>query len=354
MSTEDIDDLFRQELAGHATPPGEALWARLQADETATAADQAAERLDGLFQKGLNTYATAPGRELWERLEDEHLRPRKRRPAAWWPMAMAAAVAVLLIAGGVGLWLGFPTTASRGGLVVTHLPAAKVPGSKPTRRASAGSDVTTLGNKRPGLQSTTTGPQAAEVAFSPLAQKNKAGQATRSTGLASSAPKAKTFTAEQLTSHLKQANRKPDAATEKPTLVARTTAPVATPKPLRSAPDEARHPQEAPDLALVPKPAPMAEPLPTDVASAPALASAGELITVDVRNGEAPLVRSARAGAVAEAQAERRPLGARLLHQAGHLMRGERLSLSEVTGLPENVTVRATIGGRSLTKSIQL
>jgi hypothetical protein len=55
-----------------------------------------------------------------------------------------------------------------------------------------------------------------------------------------------------------------------------------------------------------------------------------------------------------EAPSERRRLGGRLLQQAGNLVRGERVSLAEVTGLPENVTVRATVAGHSLTKSIQL
>ena len=83
----------------------------------------------------------------------------------------------------------------------------------------------------------------------------------------------------------------------------------------------------------------------------------GELITVDVRNGGEPAARSNRVISLAWAREEpegRRRLGSRLLQQAGHLVRGERVSLAEATGLPENVTVRATIGGRILTKSIQL
>ena len=58
--------------------------------------------------------------------------------------------------------------------------------------------------------------------------------------------------------------------------------------------------------------------------------------------------------AVADAPNERRGLGSRLLLQAGHLVRGERLSLAEATGLLETVTVHATIAGRHLSKSIQL
>jgi hypothetical protein len=60
------------------------------------------------------------------------------------------------------------------------------------------------------------------------------------------------------------------------------------------------------------------------------------------------------ATASAEAPDEGRRLGGRLLQQAGRLVRGERVSLAEATGLPETVTIRATVGRRSLTKSIQL
>jgi hypothetical protein len=103
-------------------------------------------------------------------------------------------------------------------------------------------------------------------------------------------------------------------------------------------------------VAVVNPPAPAAEIVPAR------LVPATEVITVDVRSGAAPRpaanVTSALA-AVTEPE-ERRRLGGRLLQQAGHLVRGERLSLAEVTGLPETVTVRATLAGRSLTKSIQL
>ena len=81
---------------------------------------------------------------------------------------------------------------------------------------------------------------------------------------------------------------------------------------------------------------------------------------MDVRNGGAAPARPAKANltvlAATEtaAPAERRGLGGRLLQQAGHLARGERLSLAEITGLPENVTLQATVAGRSISKSIRL
>ena len=111
-------------------------------------------------------------------------------------------------------------------------------------------------------------------------------------------------------------------------------------------------------MAAAPNPIAAAEIVPAPQVPAASLASAGELITVDVRNGANPTARPAQttssAAASAELPAERRPLGSLLLRQAGHLVRGERVSLAEVTGLPANVTLRATVAGRSLTRSFQL
>ena len=84
MPPEDIDDLFRNQLAGHETPPGDALWVRLNAASASEpTTEAAAERLDQLFKKDLKTHVTPLSRELWERLEDEHLRPHQPRATAW-------------------------------------------------------------------------------------------------------------------------------------------------------------------------------------------------------------------------------------------------------------------------------
>ena len=93
----------------------------------------------------------------------------------------------------------------------------------------------------------------------------------------------------------------------------------------------------------------------TAAATAASLAAAN-LITVDVRNGATrrPSLGTAVASAAAAASEGRRGLGGRLLRQVGHAVRGERLSLSEVTGLPENLTLEANIAGRHVSKSIQL
>lgn len=43
-----------------------------------------------------------------------------------------------------------------------------------------------------------------------------------------------------------------------------------------------------------------------------------------------------------------------LLRQADHLVHGEPVSLAEVTGLAETVTVQARLGGRTLSRTIRL
>jgi hypothetical protein len=96
MASDNLDDLFRQQLGQHATPPGADLQRRLA--ELAEA-----ERLDALFRTGLGSVASQPRRALWERLEDEHLRPqpqRRRRVVAWWQLSAAAVLLLTLLAGG--------------------------------------------------------------------------------------------------------------------------------------------------------------------------------------------------------------------------------------------------------------
>ena len=392
MSTDNIDDLFRDRLEGHASPPGEALWARLQAhggdDVSGTAPsapgltppDNAPERagtpvalqrsadpntLDALFRTGLTGLTTAPGRQVWERLEDEHLQPRQRR-AAWWPMALAAAVALLLVAGGAGLWLGFPfgqsntvqVAARRGdaqGSTGTasqrkNTAAATVTKAQASPRLVAKNEVVAKAAAGADLEPRT----AAAGNFSEALEKKNAGRATRQNVLASSGPKADATTSGPGRRHPTGPARHLDAAAEPTRSVARASARAA-------AADERRQPATpAPVVAAVPNPA--AEIVPARAEpTAPALARTSGVITVEVRGGGAvPALRPAQAvsAAVAAAAAEpaegRRRLGGRLLQQAGHLVRGERVSLAEITGLPENLTLQATVAGRSLTKTIQL
>lgn len=375
MSTENIDDLFRSQLGGHETPPGADLWARLQAgagDQAPAPGPGAPERVDQLFQQQLNTHASPPPREIWERLEDEHLRPRKRRAAAWWPLAMAAAVALLLLAGGAGLWLGFPGDANPAGTMASQpvigksatsgqLPAdANHNGMASTsqqRQAIAAAPASVSQATAATAAIKQNGAQASKTGISDLNQKYLPSRATRSTSSASSASKVGVM-AQQSSRRPQGASRQPDAAAASAPLVARTAAP-------RHAPTlPADEPAPTPVVAIsnpavaMATPAGEIVPVPTPSPAtvyAAAVAATSTLITVDVRNGAArrPSLATAVATAAA-ATAEHQGLGGRLLRQVGHAVRGERLSLSEVTGLPENLTLEATIGRRRVSKSIQL
>ncbi|OGX85154.1 hypothetical protein BEN47_02140 [Hymenobacter lapidarius] len=348
MPPEDIDDLFRQKLDGHPTPPADDLWARLQAQSTAAGTDSPSpERLDHLFQQGLNGHATTPARQLWERLEDEHLRPKKRRAAAWWPMALAAAVALLLVVGGAGLWLGFPSGNTPAGTVAMQ-PTRTTPAAATDIRPSAAVEEFAVANNAQ---------EPAANALSPVQQNISTAQATRPTEVASTAPKARMSASEQSPRYLKGVNRRPDAAPAPAPLVARTTTRSAS-RPASATPADEQVPatKPGPVVASNSKPAPAAEIVPASAVPATIVAAA-EIITVDVRNGGSPDARPSRASSVAAAMAasdDRRRLGSRLLQQAGNLVRGERVSLAEAAGLPQNVTVQAVIAGRTLTKSIQL
>lgn len=351
MHPDNLDDLFRGKLDGHETPPGADLWARLLAQPAAEPATSAptpapapnAERLDQLFQSRLAAHISPPARELWERLEDEHLRPRKRRAAAWWPMAIAAAIALLITAGGAGLWLGFPGGKTSSDAVAvqsgkgTSVAAGSVAPAKSVARTNNKNKVaagtTPLATETQVAVAANTPAGAVENTVSAPIQKKAAPQATHSLTVASTVPKARKFAERQSPRYPMGSTRQPDVAAPSPLLVARTTPAVA--------------PTPAPVVAQTATPIPASEIDPT-----------GSVITVDVRNGATPAVSNIRA-ALAEATAtdeaaEHRGLGGRLLQQAGHLVRGERLSIAEATGLPENVTLRATIGGRRVSKSIQL
>ena len=85
-----------------------------------------------------------------------------------------------------------------------------------------------------------------------------------------------------------------------------------------------------------------------------------EIIEVDVRRGPAPTSPAAPVVAAAAPspptadQPRRRLRLGGLLRQADHLVHGESVSLAEATGLPESLTVQARLGGRLVSKTIQL
>lgn len=342
MNSEDIDDLFRQQLDGHASPPSDDLWARLQLPGPTAAP----EPLDTLFREGLQAHATPPRRELWERLEDEHLRPQpqRRRVAAWWQYSAAAVLLLLLLAGGAGLWRGalgskdndLATTqlhtnhaAPRPAPTTTSPPALATPNRPtPTLGAPAGQQV---------AQATTEASEKKQQIFAPQATASPA--STSSTPMATTTrPRRAAAAARAAGSHRQQ----PDAATGQ----------LATTRQRR--------------LGGQPQPTPPAFPnqAPTTHAPTPTLAIASaatdapEVIEVDVRRGPAPPVVAAPAILVladaAPSPARRRLRLGGLLRQADHLVHGESVNLAEATSPSETLTLHARLGGRVLSKTIQL
>jgi hypothetical protein len=344
MLPDNIDDLFRQQLDGHTTPPAPDLWARLalpQAD---------ADPVDATFQEGLRAHATPPRHELWERLEDEHLRPqpRRRRVVAWWQLS-AAAVLLLLLAGGA-LWSGSWRQASTGGQVASR-----------GNGAGAAHTANRPASELPAAGATSSRPQAAVTAQSQdVASTSPAGSkknqeisstqataprpSTSSTPIASTTRPRRAATAPKGSEGYQTNHSQPDVATSnlaklggRKTLAGQSLTPLSQPTDPAVTPPAPAH--EAPILALAPA-APAATP---------------EIIEVEVRRGAAhpeatPVVAVAADAAPAPAQRRGLRLGG-LLRKADHLVHGE---LAEATGLPETVTLQAHLGGRLVSKTIQL
>jgi hypothetical protein len=362
MHPEDIDDLFRQKLDGHATPPGDDLWARLELP----AADK--EPLDTLFRDGLNHHATPPRRELWERLEDEHLRPqprRKRPVAAWWQYSAAAVLLLMLLVGGAGLWRGgylnrtganiaATKPAYQSGQVANNIPqtdAAKAESN------TANNEALVIAQATPTKGGSTTGASEADI------EKNKkylVSQATAPVASTSSTPIAtttrprRTATTPQVAGSHRTLGQQPDAAADQlatnggrktPTGQQLGSSQVARATTVAPATHDK---VESPALALAANP--------TKADATP------EIIEVDVRRGPdgsrsaSPVVPAVVAVAEVTPTPARRPrlrLGG-LLRQADHLVHGEGVNLAEATGLPETVTVQARLGGHLISKTIQL
>ncbi|QKG52543.1 hypothetical protein [Hymenobacter sp. BRD67] len=294
-----------------------------------------AERLDTRFRSGLEGHASQPRRELWERLEDEHLRPqpRRRRPImAWW--YYAAAVVVLLLAGGAGLWGGY----------------FRLPGHELAARRAGGQQPLELAQKQLSNQ------QTISDIFSAKAEKKQAissGQATASSLSSSSHPIATTTrlrraaTAHRVASSHHLQTRRPDAATGALATARGRTTPASQLSPT---------PHEPAATAVAPAAQATNPPLVVAAVAGPVTpAATPEIIEVEVRRGPEPAGTSAPV-VVAAHSAPARPrlrLGG-LLRQANHLVHGEAVSLAEATGLPESLTVQARLGGRVLSRTIQL
>jgi len=350
MLPDNIDDLFRQKLDGHATPPAPDLWARL----ALPSAD--ADPVDATFQEGLRGHAPPPRRELWERLEDEHLRPqpRRRRVVAWWQYS-AAAVLLLMLAGGA-LWSGTWRQATNGGQVASRGNGAGVahPARRPAPELPLAGTTATTSSQLPTMVTA----QSQDVANTrPAASKKNrdffSTEATAPHASTSSTPIASTTrphhpaTAPKGSEDYQLKRSQPDAAvstlaklggrktpaSQSLTPSSQPTAPAVTPP---------THANEAPILAL-----------------APAAPAAPEIIEVEVRRGgtrpEATPVAVVAVADATPAPARRRGLRlGGLLRQADHLVHGESINLAEATGLPETVTLQARLGGRLVSKTIQL
>ena len=357
MKSENIDDLFRQQLDGHATPPPPDLWARLSLP--AAPAPEAAP-LDELFRAGLAAHATSPRRELWERLEDEHLRPRpqRRRVVAWWQYSAAAVLLLMLLAGGAGLWRGGHFGPATSGLATTK--AGRSQKQQREQPAAGSSGVTKdLTSKKAEVTIPSTNRSDNTLASTAATvlernQQNISAQATAPRSSTSSTPLATTTRPRRAAAadragsshHLLQQGRQPDAAAGQLATTGRRT-PAGQPQPT---PQVAPTPTEVPATRTTTPTLAVARPTPAETTS--------ETIEVEVRRGgmptpAAPVVIAKTTAAPDPTRRPRRRLGG-LLRQADHLVHGEPVSLAEATGLPETVTLQAHLGGRLLSRTIQL
>jgi hypothetical protein len=352
MNSEDIDDLFRQKLDAHASPPSDDLWARLQlpGPTTETEAGATAEPLDTLFRAGLHGHATPPRRELWERLEDEHLRPqpRRRRVAAWWQYSAAAVLLLLLLAGGAGLWRG--SLGSKDNGLATARPNNGP--ATPQHSAPVSPSFPALANQDRATATLGGSPadqilaQAATETATTASKKNQqifSTQATAPRTSTSSTPMTTTTRPRRAAADARAAggHQQPDAAAGQ---LATTGQRRPASQPLITPPVPATQP-------TVPAHAPTS----TLAMNSPTTA-APEIIEVDVRRGPAPVaVAPPVVVAVADAAPARRRLRlGGLLRQADHLVHGESVNLAEATSVSETVTLQARLGGRLVSKTIQL
>lgn len=212
MPADNLDDLFRQHLGGHATPPSGDLQRRLA--ELAEA-----ERLDALFRTGLAGHASQPRRAVWERLEDEHLHPSRprRRVMAWWQLSAAAVLLLSLLAGGL-LWQR-DDAARLGSEVATRHPAraaagntlpAAPPEATPTATGSADFSHDTISDNQ-SIANLTPAPTKKNEKF--LARQATApGHSPSSHPIATTTPAGRTAKASRVASGSHRPGRPLDAA----------------------------------------------------------------------------------------------------------------------------------------------
>ena len=287
MQPEDIDQLFRERLAGHAPTPPAFVWAEIEAE----------------------------------------IQPaKKRRPVMW---LAAAAVALLTLLGGAW-WI---LTGS--GLNSAGRP--ELAATAPARPAAPASEVAPA-----------TAAEAAESTNPTPAEKKMLAQATPAPAPSSSPTEAIGA-----------------APAHQPAAVVATTTPASVARPGGVQPDP------TPDRRPLAPAAPVASVASANVpASVNSLTSTATSLPTTVapkaltRPASLPTHTVALTGPIevdvrpateapAPVETDRRPGLVSLLRQAGKVVKGERLSLTEA-GLPESVTVQARLAGHTLTKVIQL
>jgi hypothetical protein len=346
--------------------------------------------IDKLFRGSLEGHRTPPPRDLWERLEDE-LHPPKKRRAAWWPMAIAAVVALLLVAGGAGIWGSAWQPAGRsGGVATTRSQTNYGKRSSSTQAASNSakqSPASELASVAPAIgQESLAASQGGKAAVQPLDQaagaddlKNgdvsalttRSFQDDKTSRTGNRMARKETITVTQNLSKKSssfQATR-PSQLASTPSNAGRKARQLASPLPKVSVPG----PQSAGPAVAAQGSAPAPG---VPAASSPTLASAtpADVIEVDVRRGGGPktglgsLMASAGTPVAANSadEAEARPrrgllrggLGRQLdgvLGGApGRVVRTARQGLNALQALPDNLTVQARVGERTVSKTLEL
>ena len=260
-------------------------------------------------------------------------------------------VLLVLLAGGAGLWRG------QLGRQARPVASASAPASSAGRATAAQPSAPShqaLSSDALDAQITDNKTVANNTSVAPeKKQKNIFHQATAPALSPSSNPKATTTrprhpaTALQVAGSFHQPTRRPDAAASQLATTGGRITPAG--QPLATA-------QQAP--ATIGAPPAARDNATLAVAAFSAATAPAGVIEVDVRRGPetARPAEAPAAAVVAEAAPRRRArlrLGG-LLRQADHLVHGESVSLAEATGLPETLTLHARLGGRTLSKTIDL
>ena len=345
--------------------------------------------IDKLFRGGLEGHRTPPPRDLWERLEDE-LRPPKKRRAAWWPLAIAAVVALLLLAGGAGIWGGAWHRAGRAANpVATRTPSAE----KTSQSQPEHLDLASRGLSTPKALSQPATPAARNsaprnaqaIAQQPLLASTQSDRLSESAEASKAKPEnasavaprggqeahdsrlgqpttakqafvvAQRFSKKTSPSQATRASR-PASTLSNADLLARQSA---TPLPQVAAPD----PQSA-GSALATTRTNSGPGAPTPSTPTLALATPTDVIEVDVRRGGGPKISLAalfdNAGTPAAANAAdagdppRRRLLDGVLGKASRVVRTARQGINALQDLPDNLTVQARLGERTVSKTLEL